>query len=253
VGFASVGTLLSQNEKASSSSWTTTIESAVAAGQLLVIAIATDNLDTSDGETSPVTQAKLTTGGQDYVFSLAKRFTNGQGSAAAGASIWLGTFKNAPAASIGDNVRIDFSGAITAKAVRGWKFTMDNSKLLTIENSTTRADDGTDMGPVTLSGLVNREHLFFRASAVEDTPASHTPTGGWTQIDSAADGGQTSGGVADTNIDAYGEFLIDTGTSATSDPDADGVSPDCASVMVAFYEETVVVGGSYPWGLRRRR
>jgi hypothetical protein len=249
MAFASVGTFISQSQKTSNSTWNTTTEADVASGDLLIVVVAGDNIHTDDGETADILGVTY----NGVAMTKHKEYTNGNAAPDTGAMGALFALKNAGATSSGAAVVVTFGSAIVAKAIRGWKFTMDNAKGFTLESSSTLSNDGNDMGSMELAGLVNREHLMFRASAVEDAPASHTATAGWTKIDAAADGGQTSGGAADSNMDAYGEFKIATSTAETSDPDADGVSPDCASVMCAFYEQNLNTGGDWPIIHRRRK
>lgn len=250
MAFASVGTFISQNSKVSESSWSTTTEAAVAAGDLLIVVIAADNIHTDDGETADITGVTY----DGTPMTKIKEFTNGNAAVDTGAMVAVFALQNAAATSSGAAVVASFGSAVVAKAMRGWKFTMDNAKVLTVEASDTLANDGGDAGSVALLGLVNREHLVFRATASEATLGLVTATSGWTSIYTFGDGGSTSGGAADTNQSSYGEFKIATSTGETSDPTLTVGSIDHASVMAAFFEDSgVTPGGESEMLMRRRR
>ena len=231
-------------DKTSSASWAVTTfaggsGTVYAADHLCIIALGTDNNDTTDGATSLHTSIVPSDG--SATFSKLIEFTNGQGAAAAGAtiSLWMG-IGTASFLSTLDDLQVELAAAVTAKALGMWAFSRDAALTITQDPTTaTRADDGADPGSMTLSSLTSREYLCLRATAAESNSATgFTPTSGFTQTGNF--NGTTTGGGGAANMAVRMEWIISTATSFTSDPTL--FSADCASVMVALYEASAAVG-----------
>ena len=197
-------------------------------GNLLVLALALDNRGTTDGDLGDVTSV-TDDGGSTWVKAV--EFTNGQTAALAGAtvSIWYSLLT-----ATSGTLTANFSGSVTAKGwqIRGFSIAGGNS--VAIETSTTLANDAADAGSLTLSGMVNREHLIIRACAVENNAITGTISTNYLNLCSNYISCGTTGGSVSTNMWMQAEYRIITSTSETTDPTTGAV--DQASVMVAFYE-----------------
>ncbi len=210
-----------------------------AVGDVLIVAVAINNVQTTDGETNEVTSVTDT---QSNTYVKLKEYCNGQGGAASGAtvSLWYSKLTTALVVAV-DTVTANFSSSVAAMAMGCKKFTITAGATVTLEASATLANDGADPGSMTLSGLASREYLFFRAIALERADAGLAGmTTGYTEIPNAGAG--TTGGGAATNMNLCGEFRIFTGTGDTSDPTATAV--DNASVYVALKEAAAAAAAS---------
>jgi hypothetical protein len=231
MAFSALGTFAAATHKASSSSFTFAPSAGLNAGELGVLIIACDNLDATDGDFGVVAGVTDSAGN---TWQKAAEFTNGQGGAAAGATVAIWYTVAAATLPTTGSITITFRAALTAKAVIGHRFAKAPNTTVKLAAAANRADDGVDPGPISLTGLDSREYLFIRGIASESSSTvSLTATSGWTGMGQAV----TSGGGSATNIGAQGEQLIATATSVTSDPTL--FNADHASVLVALYEETV--------------
>lgn len=199
------------------------------AGDLVVITVATDNVSTTDGNTNLHTNLTDTAGN---TWTKVREFTNGQAAAAGGAtvSVWYSVLTGA--LNAGQTLTLTLASSVAAKAMQGQRFTIGAGSTIAADAiKADLANDAADPGSMTLSGLANSEHLFFRATAIELATTTHTSTVGW----GGGDHFGTSGGTGNTNMSSYCEWKIATATtSGASDPTV--VAADCASVLVAFNE-----------------
>jgi hypothetical protein len=217
------------NHKTASTTWSIGTLSGLTAGEIIVLCLATDNIETGDGNTNNHQSISNTSGA---TWEKIYEFTNGQGAAAAGATVsaWRTV---APGSSISTNV-INFSGSITAKAYIAARFAIGSGNLVGMPATpATRADDGVDPGSMTLSGLTSAEYLWMRVISGETSSTSQiTATTGW----SVWNFNQTSGGGSASNIAVRAEYRIATSSSETSDPT--WTSADHASILFALSEES---------------
>jgi len=224
------------NDKNTVSTWTiggSSLSASTTRNNVLVLAIAVDNVQTTDGNTSLVTGVTDT----GVTWNKAREFTNGQGAAAGGATIavwWAEYGVNALGLQTGSSFAITFASAQVAKGVAGQAFSIPAGSTVALDtHAADLANDAADAGSITISGLTNSEHLFFRGQAMERAGVSTwTATSGWGANWGASSG--TSGGSSVTNMQALNEYLIATATSATSDPTSTAV--DQAGVLVALNE-----------------
>jgi hypothetical protein len=224
VAFAFVGAVTA-NHKTSSSTWSISVS--IAANRLVVLILALDNLDASDGDFGVVTGV---TDNGNNTWKKAAEFTNGQGGAGAGAcnSIWYSV-----TAAAATSLTITLRAALTAKAAIIATYSIASGAMVAVAATGTRADDAIDPGNISLTDLESRQYLFLRGIAGETNSTTNiTATPDWTALPND----QTSGGGAVTNMAVRGEFRIITATSIFSDPTWLSVSADNASVLVAFYE-----------------
>jgi hypothetical protein len=237
--FGSVGSIITAQQKSSSSSWSPTTSAQLDSGNAGVLVIAVDNNDTSDGNTnlcSSVTDAA----GNTWV--KAREFTNSQGTVDIGATVCIFYTKASANLSSGGQITITLAAAKTAKAVAGWEFTMGSANTLSVEDGAGLANDSADAGSMTLSGLANREHLFIRAVGIESSITSYTASTNYTACTHSSS--TTSGGGSATNMGARCEFRILSGTGDSSNPTTS--ASDQASAYVAINEDAPQGGGGGP-------
>lgn len=226
--FAPTGLAATGQNKTTQTTVSATTNFAISAGQLIVILVATDNVDTTDLESSR--HSTCTVNGEGATKAI--EFTNGQGSADAGAtiSVWYlvaGSNMAAASAVVGT-----LSEGKDAKAITLYAFDWNTAYSISVDGTATLANDAADPGSLTGTGTLNVPHLWIRGIALEEsntTVGVMTPTSGWTNIPGIG----TTGGAAATNMSVRGEFKIATGTgSGASNPTA--VAADCASVVVGL-------------------
>jgi hypothetical protein len=204
----------------------------VAVGDIGIAIIAVNNSSTTDGQTTLVSSFTDSAGN---TWTKQGEFTNGQGTAEAGATVAVFKTKVTSAVTAGTTTaQITLSTAVESKTVVGVSFSVGsgNDLALVAGSLQTRADDGADPGSMAISSLSSKEYLFLRAISSERTGAgAFINTASFTPISPST---QTTGGASATNISASGEFIILTGTGATSDPSLGSV--DHASLFLAFEE-----------------
>lgn len=239
----------SGQNKTTSTSVTATAGIDAQAGQLLVAIVASDNEDTTDGQTSLHTA--LTIGGHGA--TKVGEYTNTVGGAAndgATVSIW---YLIAPAdIAAGASTAQTLNTGKDAKAIVVHVFDLGTLYSLTVDGLSTLSNDAADPGSLTATGSLNAIHLWVRGIAAEtDSTTSLIPTSGWT----ALTGTQTSGGAAASNIAVRGEIKVASGTSSgASDPTY--AAADCASLLIGLAlgtsgVPTIVVPGGFSGGMQR--
>ncbi len=231
MAFTDSGRFITNGNETSQTSTAFPISSATAADELGVIAIALDNLATTDGQTSNVTSVSDSKGN---TWNKLGEYTNTVGGAAAdGATIavWYSVFSSALTTS--DTVTANYSSSVVAKAAMAWSYTKGASTTVALAGSLqVLGNDNSDAGSMTVSGLTNGEYLFFRAIASETNTVGSTPTSSYTSFNVESGNGGSEKGHVNLNI----EFIILTGTSSTSDPTMGDTSADRASVFMALKE-----------------
>lgn len=222
MAFGTVGALIAANNNASSTSWTPAAAgNAMSVGQLGVVSVATDNVDTTDG---PSVQHILSDSvGNEW--RKVYEYENSQAAAGAGATVSLWICVVEFAFSVTDTLTLTLRNAVTSKSMIGYIFST-GSDFYGVEAVSFLVNTAADAGSMTLSSLRNAEHLFIRAIATENTSTAFTPSTNYTSFGTPS---AASGGMA-----ARGEFRIYTGTTDTSDPTT--VAADQSSVYVAIRE-----------------
>lgn len=211
------------------------------AGEVIVVVIAVDNNQTTDGDEAAVSFSTETNGN---TYSKACEFTNGQGGAQSGAtvSVWYSLLTNATTSGNTATFNLTNSASRDASSYRSMEFTIAASSTISVAGTCqTLANDNADAGSQTISGLSSSEYLFFRGIASEtDTGAISSTTASYT---SNAGATCTAGGGEATNMCATMEYRILTGTGDTSDPTMADTTADRASVYVALLETAGGGGG----------
>lgn len=198
----------------------------IAAGTVIVVTIAADNVQTTDGSSALVSSVN---GSYSGAFTKALEYTNGAGAAGAGVtcSVWYKRVATQIAAG-NDNIVITLGSAVAARCASAYMFTNTGSTC-TVAAVSGSADD-VDPGVMTISGLTSREYLFVRAVATE---RGNYGFGASTNYTSFGQNTTTSpGDGSDVAIGA--EYRILTGTGDTTDPITG--TPESASVYVAFMD-----------------
>lgn len=211
--------------------FTLTNGEALDAGEFAYIVVAVDNNATTDGDEGAVTSV---TDSQGANWLKAGEFTNGQGSAQAGATCSIWYLVATVNYSGTDTVTVNYSNSASRdrSAVLARTYTIGAGNTVEVAGTATLANDGADPGSLDVT-TANAEHLRVRGIAAESSSTTAlTPTTNWGAITSTA--ATTAGGGSAANMACRAEDRVFTGTNAASDPTL--FAADCASVYVAFAE-----------------
>ncbi len=222
----------------------------IAAGNVVIVAIASDNSVSGDSQTSLVTSVTDTPGN---TYSKIAEFTNGQTAAAAGAtvSLWKSVLTSKYDIDAGHIVTVNFGTNVTAKAGIAKGFTIGAGNSVSVTTFVTNATDAADPAAQTITGIANNEYLWLHAIAHEGpqtetivistnyTALDGTGTGTLAYSDSFAG---TQGGGAAGNMSVGAEYRINTATGDTVN--FGGTSADHAQIYVAIKEEAAADPGS---------
>jgi hypothetical protein len=225
IGSAGIASSFTNDQASLALTTTATID----AGNLCVLIVACDNNQTTDGDEVAVTGVTDDAGN---TWQKAVEFTNGQGSAQAGAvcSIWY--LQPALNLNSGAIVTIALSNSTSRDAVAAttWEFSTGGANVSVAGVNSIAADGSNTIGSLNVV-TANAEHLRVRGFATESRGSvdSVTYTGTWTNFTpSYADDGTNA-----TSMSAFGEFLISTATGGASAPTGSNAR-DHASAYVAF-------------------
>lgn len=204
-----------------------------AVGDLAVLLYAVDNNQTTDGDEVAVTSVTDTNGN---FWQKAVEFTNGQGSAQAGATcgIW---YTNITVFMSQDSttVTINFSNSTSRDASAGsvTYFTKAAGQKAVVEATNTLADDAAAAGSLDAT-TSNIACLRIRAIASESNSVTLlTKTAAFTAVVGQS---VAVAGTSPASMGIRGEYLISTGTGQASAPTGGAGAVDNASVYVAFKE-----------------
>lgn len=204
----------------------TTVTTAAAIGDLVIVIVASDNrISTTDVESNE--HGSVEDGVQGWT-KLAE-WCNGNGAQDAGAvvSIWAALVSSA--VPIGSTITCFFNTVGYAKsAISAWCFTTPATDL-NVSAFTASSQDAADPASLLQGSLGNVEHLVIRAIASEssDTTAL-TQTTDYSLFNQAV----STGGASAANMGIRGEWRIFTGGDIGSDPTL--FSADHASAFVAL-------------------
>lgn len=204
------------------------------AGDLIIITIGADNVGVGDGDFSEVSSV---VGPASLAFTKAAEYTNGQGAAAAGAtvSVWYAICP-AGGLAVGSSFTVTFANSVAVKFVGISGYSKGATTTVSVEQTAVGTNDAQDPGALTSFSLNNVEHLHLRATAWEGAALTWTVTATW--VNDFA--GSTTGGSATGNIGVGIEGKVSTSTGETSNPTL-SVANDNVSVLIAFVE---VAGGA---------
>jgi hypothetical protein len=231
--WSSNGALGSAGSKTSSNSLTMTTTSITNAGQVVIVGISKDNVQTTDGDSTEVTSITDSAGGNTW--TLLKEYTNGQGSANAGHTVSLWASKLTNGIANGGTITANFSSSIVAKAMSAREFSFAAGSTFSIEGVVaTEAIDAGTPGSLDVS-TSNGEYLWIRAEGSEDNSVSFTATTNFTIWTMEISGSGSATGASEIDM----EHRIYTGTTNPSDPN-NGQNRDRVGVYVALKENASV-------------
>src|SRR5947208_1550631 len=116
---SSVGTIGSNQSKTAGTTLVITPTNQLNAGDVGILVIAADNFNTTDGDNSELTTVIDSKGN---TWDKVREFTNGNGTAATGATVAI--FKSDVTVNVlvTDTITINFANTITARAATIWAF-----------------------------------------------------------------------------------------------------------------------------------
>lgn len=221
-------------------------------GDIIVVQLALDNQDTTQGVDSSLVTSVTDSKGNTY--TKLREYTAGRGTALAGTTCSLWACLNVTVAWAGSDSLSATHGSTTARVMRGCAFTPTNANGGT-KDATTNAAVGIAADPASMTLTPSggsREYLWLYALAAEgpngDTDTVDS-TNGWTRT---WHNGTTGGGAA-SNQDMSLGWKVTTASSATVD--WTHTAEDYAQIIVAITENAAVGGGgkAIPAGNRRRK
>ena len=216
-------------DTASGTTLVCTTNATVEAGNVHIVVSASNNAGTTDADHSEITSV---VDSASNTYSKLCEFTNGQGGAAAGATVSIWQSRLTAQLTSGGTFTVNYANTITSRAANGYEFTVGAALSQASTCQTAAADGTTDPGSLAFSGLTSVETLWFRGIAQEqDGGGFLTQTVGYGEnLQVLADGGSTA-----TSMQLRGELLISTDTAETSAPTLP-FGGDSVSVFVALRE-----------------
>jgi len=235
MAIAAVGTLGTGANSTSNSTFTfVTVTNSLAAGDIGILTVASDNIATADGSSL---NHVLPSGGTG-LWSRLREYTNAPSAAAAvGATVSMWKFEATGTVNTGTTITVNFSGNLTDKCCSFHKFTVGAGNTLMLNR--TGAEEGSITSEVTgangfgssaFTGLSSISRLYFRGLAKEaNSTTDITVSTSFTAITPTRSRNNAAA------ILVRGEFRIVTATGQTSNPTL-AVSGDTAGIFLALEE-----------------
>lgn len=233
MALVSVGSLGTGVSKTAGTTVVITTGATAEVGNLIIVAIAANNIQTTDGDSTDINSVTDSAGNS---YTIVKQYTNGNGVAQDGATAGLAYAVVTTELASGGTITVNVD-SVVSKCASAWEFTRDTAQTIGVADSTGDVGDAADPAPVTLSGLTSRQYLFVNAHAGEaeeagvDTTYTEDSGAGFTALTKTT----TTGGAAPTNMFVAGGFKIVTATSQVYDASTT-VDVDYAQVYAALYE-----------------
>lgn len=203
-------------------------------GNIVVLIVAVDNNQTTDGDEGAVSSVTDSVGN---TWTKIVEFCNGQGAAQGGAtvSVWW-TQVTVAGASVVTTVNFTNAASRDASGIVSRQFTpAAGSTAVVAQTPVQIAVDGADPASMTISSLASQEYLFVQALAGEGpSDDAYTDPTNYTAFTGLAAG--TTGGGAASNMHAKGWFRILSGTGDTADATSTTADRDYAQVYFALKE-----------------
>jgi hypothetical protein len=239
VTIASVGTLGSAADAtAGVSSFTlTTATTAVSQYDEIIVVVAIDNTNTTDGTFNEVTSVTIDDPSDSFGpqgFAKVAEYTNGNGAAKAGITISVWKLRAPIPYALSSVITINHGTTPTDKCAIARVFSSTTPLIVStgITNPVLNATDAsTGFGSATISGLSSKEYLFVRGLA----KAANTTTSITASTNFTGWGATVRSQNASTAVIARAEHRVVTATSSTSNPTL-AVSGDTAGAFLAFEE-----------------
>jgi hypothetical protein len=234
--FSPVGSIGSSASKVNGNTITGVTVINASAGQLIIMGVATDNEQTTDGPSTLHTALTIDGHGCTKI----GEYTNGNGAANAGATVSIWRLIVPSDIANGSAVLSTLNVGKDAKCMAGYVTDWNPTYTLVDDGLEYLANDASDPGSMTVTGVLDTPHLWVRFIAVKqsNTNAGNlTPTAAFTSIP----GSGTTGGAATSNMTIRGEFQVGTGTTSdASNPTL--ISADSANIMAGL--AATLPGGS---------
>jgi hypothetical protein len=225
-GWTSVGIFASSQSKTGADPWNYNTVADLEVGHVGIMLGAVDN----DGDGTDTNDFVGFGDSASNTWTSAGENEEDPGSASAGAAVGVAYAVPTSLLATGGTVKNDYAASKNSKAGISWEFTIAGTVVAVTGTEQKEDVAAGDAGSLTVGSLANAQHLCVRAVASETgTTETITPTAGWTTFGDVG----TTGSTDNTNMRIWGEFIIFTGTTATSDPTFSG-SFDRASTMVCL-------------------
>jgi hypothetical protein len=233
MAFTAVGNVFVNAYSSSATTVANSTAVTIPAGAFLVAIIAIDNISTTDAITSNVTSV---TDSASNTWIKVSEYTNGNGSAGAGATVaaFYSLLTNPISSGF---ITATLSSAVVGRAITVHRFTPQSTQsVFTVDSLSNFGQDAAQQfpGSMTNSGLPSSNRLWIRAIAGEgyDT-LGFTPSSGYTTI------AQNTNGFGTSAMAIAGEYSITTSTTSTSNPTLATTTnaPDWASLLFSIRED----------------
>lgn len=205
-------------------------------GDLVIVNLGINNTQTGDGDSTDINSV-TDNAAIPNIYTVVKQYTNGRGSAQAGATAGLYYSVITSSLPITTGTITADVDSVVAKAISAWRFTLSTTRTQVAVASSIGDIGLADPASVSISGLPSREYLFVDVIAGEGDElliAYDSAAGG--EGFTALPKPSTAGGVATSNIYQAGGFKIITATSQAYDAATTLLDTDYAQVYAALYE-----------------
>lgn len=226
---AGITGVLGQNEAGSTTLVSATLTAN--AGDLVLVMIACDNTSTTDGDFSEV--LSITDDIGNFYIKI-KEWTNGQGAAAAGATV-AAFYSNIVYPAAANTATITFANSVVSKCACYMRFTKAANNRGGLAGAVqTEVVDNADAGALTIGSLSSKQYLFIRVIASETDGFGITTF--TTSYLTTGNNRSGAGGSEKGHMSVQGEYRIFTGTGDTSNPALTDTTVDLASIYFALQE-----------------
>lgn len=210
----------------------------VSRNEFLVLIVATENADASEGNTN----LHASVSGGNGIWTKLYEWQNGQSGSNQGVAVSAWLFVATGSNPSGVTVKVDLATALVDKVMTAWCFSKGAGTTIEIDPSAapvgTSVDGATSVGLAAFSGLPAAERLFIRGVGREaNTTGNLSASSGFSLFTSSRSRNDPSA------INVAGEFAIQSGAGAESSPTST-VSADMAALFIALIErQPEVVNG----------
>jgi len=200
------------------------------AGDVLIGVLATDNLQTTTGDSN--NHLTLSSASGEVWAKLGEYTYSPTAAAAVGATVSVWWTRIPPGGFQVGSLTAGFSAAITKKAFSCYQYQIGAGNLVIPGTLVKASGSGNVAASVSAGAGASGEYLFLRALAGETTAVTFTPTSGFTAWGLSA----STGGASAANITVAAEHVIQTRAEAGLTSDPNWVAGDYASIYLAIAE-----------------
>lgn len=224
MAIASVGSIGTASFGGGSTSIAITTSAIASAGDLVAILATCANA--GSGNTNVITSVTDSAGGNTWTKGYEWSDTH------QATAIYFSRLTNTVAS--GGTITVNFSGSVANRRSSSWKYTCSAAIALYGTPQAVSTVGSTSPGSLTVSGLTNSSYLAIRAIQANSAPGTITNTGSYSAIA--------------LNSSLFGEFLISTATSFTSNPTTAN-SIDTCNVFITIGEPPASASTDYLAGM----